>query len=320
MSNPVLPVIAASPAIITFNSKSFYAKSGINRKFLRDTFKVTSDLAGQLDERMKSQRQEISFTPDGQISDLGKYFPYAAGDIGKSLFGTSDSPLVVVTKFGGTSNAGQTLTYPRAALTKLSPLFLGSQKTLFGDMAFTCLGDPTVQSNTSNAWETIASSTFADATFDETKIVTDIYTAAYGSSPYNSMGAMSGFTLDIALEKEDVTADDFGIVDMFLKSLTATAKFIPSNLTETQISTLLGLQGTGYVFPGQSLSKNNTDLVVTGSGNNGLTLTATIKNAGPKQASFNYDVGKHRLMEVEFSSKRTWTSGAANALWTLAVA
>ena len=63
-----------------------------------------------------------------------------------------------------------------------------------------------------------------------------------------------------------------------------------------------------------------TNVALYQSGNNGLTLTATIKNAGPKGAGFMYSSGKHRHDALEFTSKRTWTAGVTNALWNLAVA
>ena len=37
-------------------------------------------------------------------------------------------------------------------------------------------------------------------------------------------------------------------------------------------------------------------------------------------ATFIYSTDKHRIDAVEFTSKRTWTAGAANALFALAVA
>jgi hypothetical protein len=322
MSNPVLPTIIVSPAIVTWNGYSYYFKKGIKADFKRETFKVDSDLAGTLDERAKSQMTVVHGQPVGALSStsLAACFPYTVAQIGGSIFGSTDLPLVIVTKFGGTNNAGQTITYPRAAVTKFPQLRLKATDTLLGDMEFSCLGDPTVQPNTSGAWETIASATFADPTFDEAQIITDIYTAAYGSSPYNVIGSMAGFEIDLAMAVNQITADDFGIVDMTLKELTATAKFAPSNLTQAQVATLLNYQGSGYIFPGQSLSKNNTDLVIIGSGNGAHTLTATIKNAGPKQATFMYDAAKHRFDAIEFTSKRTWTSGAANALWNFSVA
>jgi hypothetical protein len=320
MSNPVLPTIIVGPAIVTWNGKSFYSKAGIKAEFKRDTFKIETDFDGQIDERAKTQMTEVSFQPDGQISTLTKYFPYAVAQIGSSIFGTTALPLVIQTKFGGASNTGQTITYPRAALSKQPQLRLKATDTLFGDMTFTCLGVPTVQPTGATAWQAIADAAFGDTTFDETSIITDIYTASYGSSPYNTIGSMAGFEIDLAMATEQIVADDFGIVDMILKSLTATAKFAPSNLTEAQLYTLLANQNTGYVYPGQSLSKTNTNLVIAGSGNAAHTLTVTINNAGPKQAGFMCSTGKHRFDAIEFTSKRTWTAGAANALWTLAFA
>jgi len=178
---------------------------------------------------------------------------------------------------------------------------------------------PTVQPNVATAWSVLADAAFADTSFDETKIVTDTYSAAFGSAPFNSIGSMAGFEIDIAMATDTILADDYGMVDLILKSLTATAKFAPSNLTEAQVRTLLAAQDTGYVFPGQS-SPNQNRSRHRGSGNNGLTLTVTVKNAGPKQAAFMYDTSKHRFDAVEFTSKRTWTTGVANALFTLAVA
>ena len=320
MSNPILPTIITGPAIITWNGKSYYSKAGIKAEFKRDTFKIETDFDGQIDERAKTQLTEISFQPDGQISNLNKYFPYSVAQIGSSIFGATALPLVIQTKFGGASNTGQTITYPRAALSKLPQLRLKPTDTLFGEMTFTCLGAPSVQPTTTTAWQTIADAAFADTTFDETAIITDTYTAAYGSSPYNAIGSMAGFEIDIAMATENILADDFGIVDMILKQLTATAKFAPSSLTEAQLYTLLANQNSGYVYPGQSLAKNNTNLVITGSGNAAHTLTVTINNAGPKQAGFMYSTGKHRFDAIEFTSKRTWASGVANALFTLNLA
>jgi hypothetical protein len=320
MSSPILPIILTGPAIIQWNGKSYYSKAGIKSEFKRETFKVVTDFDGQIDERAKTQLTELTFQPDGQISNLNKYFPYAVTQIGGSVFGTTPLPLVIQTKFGGASNTGQTITFPRAALTKQPQLNLKPTATLFGELTFTCLGVPTVQPTGATAWQTIVDAAFSDATYDETAIVTDTYAAAYGSSPYNAMGSLAGFEINLALETEKIVADDFGIADIILKSLTASAKFAPSNLTEAQLYTLLANQGTAYVYPGQSLSKSNTNLVITGSGNSGKTLTVTINNAGPRQAGLVYAMGKPRFDSLEFTSKRTWTSGAANPLFTLTFA
>ncbi len=75
---------------------------------------------------MKTQMTEISGTPAGMLATAGisAMFPYAVAAIGKSIFGAADLPLIIVTKFGGASNTGQTITYPRGALSKLPQLRL----------------------------------------------------------------------------------------------------------------------------------------------------------------------------------------------------
>ena len=325
MSNPapVLPSIITGPAIVTWNGNSYYTKTGVKADFKRATFKITTDTDGEIDERMKAQLAEVTFQPVGMMgaasTAMAAYYPYGTGAIGKSIFGATNLPLVIVTKFGGANNAGQTIIYPRGALTKLPQLRLRATDTLFGEMTFSCLGDPTVQPNGANAWETIADATFADTSFNETQIVTDIYVAAYGASPYNAMGSMAGFEVNLGMAVDTIDADDFGRVDMVLKSLTATAKFAPSSLTQAQVAALLSYQNSGYIFPGQSLADAGTDLVIAGSGKGARTLSVTLHQAGPKQGGFIYATGKHRLGAIEFTSRRTWTSGAANPLWTIAV-
>ncbi len=321
MSTP-LPSLIIGPAIVTWNGYTYYTKAGVTVEFQRATFVIETDFDGKIDERHQAQKTTVSLQPVGSIAGLTACFPYGVGAVGTRLFGTTNLPLVIVTKFGGASNTGQTITYPRAALTQCPPLRLQPTATLFGELAFTCLGDPTVQPNTSTAWEALADVAFADTSFDESAIITDNYSAAWGASPYNAMGSQTGFAIDLTLELGAIDDDSYGHVDLVLKSLTATARFVPNNLTQANFTALLANQNTGYIYPGMSLARATHDLVITGSGNQGSghTLTATLKNAGPKQGSYRYGVDQHRFASLEFTSRRTWTSGTANPLLTLAAA
>ena len=313
----ILPSIITGPAVIRWNGKTFYSKNGIEVHFRRETFRVETDGQGTIDERARLQFTEIRFTPDGQVGGLEKYFPYTMDRIGTSIFGTTPLPLVIQTKFGGANNTGQAINYPRAAVSALPVLRLKPTETLFGPMTFTALGMPTIQPTAPNAWQSIVDLAFADTSFDETSLITDTYTASYGASPYDAMGSISGFEFAVAMGTERIVADDYGLVDLILKSMTAGVKFAPVNLTEAQVYALLANQGAGCVLPGQSLSKNNTNLVITGSGNAARTLTVTLNNAGPKQAGFLYDSTRHRFESLEFTSKRTWSNGTAAPLFQL---
>lgn len=329
MNNPILPQVIVGPAIVTWNGKSYYFKDGIKVGYKRSTFLIDTNFDGQIDERMVSQMTTVTGTPVGMYGDTGmaQFFPYPIAQIGTTVFGavstpTTPRPLVIVTKFGGTSNAGTTITYPRGAMSKLPTLRLRPTETLFSDLEFTCLGVPTVQPNTAGAWNTIANATFADTTFDEKQIVTDMYTASWGTSPYTSMGSMNGFELSITMKTNPITAVDYGIVDFILESLTATASFAPSNLTEVQVNALFNQDGAGYIYPGQSIAPTAvataSNLIITGTGNGAKALTATIFNAGPKDGGYVYDSKAHRFTGTNWTSRRTWTTGVANPLFAFA--
>lgn len=307
-----LPTIIQGPAIITFKGLSYYFKGGIKRSLKRNTFKIESDVYGETDTRLKDTAVELTGTPAGQLTsdvNMGKMFPYSVTDIGKSIFGASDSPLVIHTK------DGVTITYARAAITKVPTLRLKPTDTLFGDMAFTCLGKSTVQPTDAGYFNALATAAFADATFDAETIKTARYTAAWGATaPYDVMGSKEGFELEVGLDLVPISVDDFGIVDMTLKSLSGMARFAPTSLTEAQVAALLAYQDTGAILPGQSMAKANQDLVIASD-----VFSATLHKCGPVDMDSTFASGEHRHGVINWVAKRTWTTGVANPLWTLDV-
>ena len=310
MSNPT---IIPGPAIVKFGGHSFYSKGGIKVTLKRDTFTVSSDPHGQVDERLKSMMTEISFTPVGQIAaaaDLAPYFPTLAG-IGKSIFnpgGAGDAALVIHTL------SGQTITFARAALTKSPELNFKATDTLLGEMTFTALGKSATALTDAAYHAVLATTAFADTTFSADAITTARYLAAWGNAPYDAMIAADGIKLQIELKLSTPTeVDGFGVVDISLESITATATFAPANLTHAQLDTMLAFQGAAAVLPGESLAKAGTDLVISSDA-----LVVTLKKAGPKDANYTYQSGVHRFQGVSFSSRRTWTAGVADALWLFA--
>jgi hypothetical protein len=301
----------AGPAVITFDSQTYYTKGDIAVRNVRETFDVNASMHGLIDRRQKSLSAEVSFTPVGQIENISKYFPYAVGDIGKSIFASTDKPLVIHTL------AGTKYTYARAALIKMPTLKCAATDTFFGEMTFLCILQSNVDPATADAFLKVESTAFSEATFDETKISSPGYTAAYGETPYNALEALDGFAVEISVDIIRDYVDRFGCVGARLKSLAASAKFTPIGLTEAQWATLLALDGASAVIPGQSLAKADTDLVITG----GATPTAvslTIHKAGINAAALAFGDAA-RIGELEFVSKRTWTAGAANPLFTFAV-
>lgn len=306
----ILPTIIQGPAVLIHNGASFYSEAGFDDSYEPETWKVRTDAAGEIDERFASDRRKFSWTPDGQMKDLTKYFPHAVTDIGKSMFGKAapDDSVVIHTI------DGRKITYPRGVVTKSPILRLGPKSTLFGQMEITCIGKAATQRTAADYWKTVTALAFADATFDETKISSAIYSAAFGLAPYDAMGALDGFEVEIQYEIDTMKAIDVGIANLVLKGMTGMARFKPDNLTEAQIDTLLGRQGVGALQPGESLAKSNTNLVIASD-----VFSATLFKAGPKSIKGKYATGVHLHDTLEFTSKRTWTAGAANPLFVFTV-
>jgi hypothetical protein len=297
----------AGPAIITFDSQTYYSQGDIAVKSRLETWNVNTSMHGQIDERLKSRAYEISFVPAGEIEALTKYYPYAVGDIGKSIFATSDKALTIQTL------AGQLYTFSRAAMIKMPALNLSTGKTAFGDMTFLALLKTSTAPTDAAAFLTIGAQAFANTSFDESKITTPGYTAAYGLSPYAAMESVDGFAVEIGMGIKYDYVDRFGIINARLTSLTASAKFTPIGLTEAEWESLVLPDGATAVLPGESLAKSNTDLVISkGVG----FLKVTINKAGIKEHALSFGEAP-RLGELTFTAKRTWTAGAANALFTI---
>lgn len=300
----------AGPAIVSFDEQTYNTKEDISVKIARETFDVMSSRHGLIDKRVKSYALEISFRPVGQVENLSKYFPYTVADVGKSIFGETDKPLTIHTI------AGKKYTYPRAAMITMPSLKLSATDTMFGEMTFLAILQSKADFTTLGSLQSITDAAFTDQSFDETKIVTPGYTAAYGSTPYDAMESLDGFTIEIGAEIIRDYVDRFGIVGARLKSLSATAQFTPVGLTEDQWHTLVALDDNDIPIPGESVAKSDTDLVI--SGGTSPAISITLHKAGIVNAGLAFGDAP-RLQALEFACKRSWTSGSANPLYTFTV-
>lgn len=316
MAVPVQASLIHGPAIITFNGVDYFSQNGYRLTHERRTFNVVTDLNGFIDERLESDIVKISWTPAGEIESFSSYFPYGLAapiPIGVSIIPAS--PNVVIKNLGTAADgsAGTTITYDRGAITKMPQLRLRPTETLFGEMEITCIGKATTDRADAAYWKTLASpGTFSHANFDETKIKTAYYSAAFGLSPYDAIGSLNGFTIDTNIDVQEMTSVDLGVVDLVLKSIQVSASFAPNNLTEAQIDTLVAHSNTGALYPGQSVAKAGTDLVITSDAFN-----VTIKKAGPVTAEREYAAGVHRHRSLTFASKRYTTAGVVQPIMTM---
>jgi hypothetical protein len=298
------PTIIAGPAIITHNSQTYYTEGDITLRHTRQTFPVQSALGGTIDQRLVSQMTEISFKPVGALDVAAKYIPYAASQIGSLLIDQAVPKSVVIWAKDGVKN-----TWGNGFVSGLPSFTLGANKTAIGsEMKITCFADPTKTLVHASAWNAITAAALADTSFDETKIVTPAWTAAFGSSPYNAMESEDGFTFEVAMAMRVIPLANYGNVNALLTDLTARVRFVPANLTEAQIWTLLNLQDAAAIVPGMSVA-SATDLIISAGG-----LSFTLYKAGPTDASTHYGLTALRQGEIAFEQKKTWTTGAINPI------
>jgi hypothetical protein len=308
------PLRIHGPAIITFNGVTYYFKTGLKASLKRSRAKIEVDAFGEIAELAKDCVVEFTGTPAGAIrgADLAGQMPYAPAMIGQSIFGATDKALVVQT-----INDGATITWSRGAISKYAPILLSATHgTIYkGDMTFACLMASDFNPTNTTAWKNIATEAFADATFDPATVRMAQYTAAWGSTaPYNAMISEDGFVLTPTIVTENIAVDNYGIIDMALKSVTGTAQFKPANLTEAQIDALVELQGSGAMLPGSAIGDGGHDLVISSS-----TLTATLKQAGAVDYGLMYATGKLRAGEVAFGAATTFSAGVPQPIFTFTV-
>src|SRR5579871_1168988 len=94
-----IPLRIHGPAIVVFNGVSYYFKAGLKGRIRRNLARIEVDAFGQIAEVAKDCIVELTGTPAGSIraADLAGQMPYLPSQIGQSIFGQTDTPLVVQT-------------------------------------------------------------------------------------------------------------------------------------------------------------------------------------------------------------------------------
>jgi hypothetical protein len=310
MSNPVLPTVIRGPAIVIQNGYSFYTQADINVKVNRPTWEPRTDAFGSLGPRASGLPiWEVSLIPAGELESLVKYYPYGPSNlVGTSPIGTSiyTGTLIIHTK------AGQTITFERAGMSKMPMLQLGPRVTPFGGMTFKAMGQLAVQPSNVSWVKLIATTAFTDVSFDASKIISDIYSAALGArvAPFNALGARAHFEFEPTLELDVVDDANLGEADTLIASVGCKVRFAPNNLTEAQVDELANWQGANVILPGQSIGRDAEDLVI-----GATALTATLHRAGVMTAEHGYGVKVDRNGNIEFQATHSSAAGVLTPLF-----
>ena len=307
--NIVLPSLIQGPCYLAHGGVVVYFKNGI--QLADDVVSWTPENdGGKMGKRHKARSYKISGTPVGMLTAGFLNYAYAAIMSPSTTIGRS-----IITGAAVIYSVVENMTYSfnKAGLFSVPNLFAGPTGTLFEAMSWIAIGDVTKQPADAAFLRTITSGAFtADTSYDETRIISDIYVAALGSrsTPYSAMGSMGGFKLLPTLEVHMEPAGDVGWADCILKDIGMGASFVPSNLTEAQADALLGIEGAAATLPGQEYAKGvsgaKENLVITGTQ---LGWVFTAKNMGAVSQGRQYVTGPHRHKELVWTNGPTYAAG-----------
>lgn len=307
--------IIRGPAIIQFNSATFYTKGDIRVRTIRETFDIPVSTHGKVDERDKQIHSEISFTPFGKANAalLAVLYPHTSCILGATALPATDKDLVI-----WPINGKEKATFKNAFIYKMPDLLLSPVKTMFGEVTLYAIGKNAEPWSTAEHFVSLADVAFSDTSLSLSETPTVAYTASLGAlgSPWNSILTKSGWTISFNVGIEPDEEDTVGIFDYFYTDASSiTAKCNPIGVKVADLHSLMAtFQGSG-AGRGASATANAQTLAITGGSGKPY---ATVYKAYLKTPSHVY--GKdHRVDELTLETTRSITNGALDPLFAVGI-
>ena len=296
--------IIRGPAKVTFGGQTFWSKGDITLKPTVSRFEVETSRFGRVDERFSDKSIVVSFEPSGRFTtDLAAVlWPYFATDIGSSIYGATDSPLLINTV------SGRQITVHNAAVSSMPDVNLGVGATIQGDVEFTGLLVNEADPSDANSYYTSAAVSYpGDTGFNTAEILTLAYNSAWGAvTPFDDFNTEEGWVLSFDLTMRNELVDGLGTVDMTLQELQVTATSIPVGPT---VEDMLAKQGINATALGSSVQANSDDLIITGSG-----VYVAVYNAALVENDIVYGNDRKTIGSTDWIATRTVTLGVADQL------
>lgn len=302
------PTVIQGPAFVIYGAYTFYTKGDVEISYEFDTWNPRSAVAGNLGARLRGKTAKVSFTPVGMYTaaTAAKYWPWNPTNIGSSILSGTVAVIPI---------SGNKVTFAKGGISKMPALNLSALATVWGPMEMLCIGDPSVAPINAAAFQTIAAAT-ADTSFDETKILSPRFTAAFTGADGNAYSGIepddAGFVVDPTMELSVMNAANFGPVSAIITSFGLAVTFKPLSMSEAEIALASGLQNSTVIQPGDTIG-TATDLVIAGTG-----LSFTGKKMGISGAALMYGAGTWRQGAMKFENKIYTTTGVAQPLWVFA--
>ncbi len=311
-----VPLRITGPAVVVFNGITYYFQDGLKGSLKRNTGSIVVDNFGEIAKVASDFIVEIIGKPAGVLSVpyLESMFPDARNLHGSSVFGSTDLPLIVWAQHPFNGSDLNKVTWQRGAIQKSPTILCSATKgqIVQGEMTFNALMASDFDLTAADAWYTAVNAAFTGDTLDVDNIRYARYTAALGvrSSPYDEMLAIDGFTLEANFATKDITVDNFGIIDRTYDatSYTASCKFKPANLLKAEVDSLIQVQDTTALLPGDEIGGSNEDLVITSD-----RFIVTLTNCGALSSEDLYQTGVLQRGEVMFLNAAHRTGSGSGA-------
>jgi len=289
--------IFSGPGYITYRSATILCDGPITVTLITETIPGTATGFGRVKKIRKNTRVEVTAKP-ARWTNLAVLFPYASTQIGKSIFGATDYPLVVVPV------SGRGITIVNAAITGLGSLSLGATPAggnPIGQVTWTGIvannSDPSDMGN----YFTDADEAPLPSSVTLSDWKTGAYSASYNSNTFYSQG---GFNIAFQLGLQPVETNNEGVVDMLLQSLEATCTVDPVGINLTDLIGWIGSVGPGGSEPAY-------DLAISGPAN------VTLVNCTVDTVQGRWGDTLQQAGPLQFSTLRKVATGALAALWTM---
>src|SRR6266436_1227886 len=305
-----VPLRITGPAVVVFNGITYYFQDGLKGSLKRNTENITVDNFGAIAAVAENFVVEFTGKPAGVLDAdyITSMFPDARNLHGSSVFGSTDVPLIIWAQHPFDGSDLNKVTWQRGAISKSPTIMCTATKgqIISGEITFTALMASDFILTAADAWYSAVNAAFTGDLLDVDNIRYARYTAALGArpSPYDSMLAIDGFTLEATFGTKDISVDNFGIIDRVYDadSYVATCKFKPANLLKAEVDSLIRVQDTTALLPGDVIGGGNEDLVISSD-----KFIVTLKNCDAADSEDMYQTGVLQRGEVMFINAAKFT-------------
>jgi hypothetical protein len=298
--------VLRAPARLTYGGGTFQAKGDIVITPVIPRSSISTAMHGMLDSSRATDRMfRITFTPAGTFDNLSVLFAALTANLGTSLIGDTDKPLVINTRVGTLK-----LTFVNVAITKLPTLTLSTSETIFGEVECMAIIGKNLSPHLSSSYYVATTEAYpGDTGFDPDNILTLAYQTAWGGiAPWDSFETRGGWVITPNITVEPETANALGTFDYKLTDVEVTAVAQPLGVTHTDVLGKMGLSG----HLGKSRLPDGDNLNISATGVY-IRVNNALIDSGPTTFGTSPLVG-----EVTWKATRTFTDGVPDPLLIVA--